>query len=70
MTDPYPTARAQIFYLKHDAAGGWGLLPLPIVGIWMLPVGLALLAHDIPMMRRPMARLLQFTNRQIEKRKS
>ena len=50
--------------------GVLGFLPLPIVGIWMLPVGLALLAHDIPMMRRPMARLLHFTNRKIEERKS
>jgi hypothetical protein len=50
--------------------GVLGFLPLPIVGIWMLPVGLALLAHDIPSMRRPMARLLNFTNRKIEKRKS
>jgi hypothetical protein len=49
--------------------GVLGFLPLPIVGILMLPVGLALLAHDIPMMRRPMARLLHFTNRKIEKRK-
>jgi len=32
--------------------GVLGFLPLPIVGIWMLPVGLALLAHDIPTMRR------------------
>jgi hypothetical protein len=47
----------------------WCFLPLPIVGIWMLPVGLALLAYDIPMMRRPMARLLHLTNRKIEKRK-
>jgi hypothetical protein len=36
----------------------------------MLPVGLALLAHDIPTMRTPMARLLHFTNRKIEKRKT
>jgi len=50
--------------------GAWCFLPLPIVGIWMLPVGLALLAHDIPMMRRPMARLLHFTNRKIEKQES
>ena len=49
--------------------GVLGFLPLPIVSIWMLPVGLALLAHDIPTMRRPMARLLHFTNRKIEKRK-
>ena len=51
-------------------AGLLGFLPLPIVGIWMLPVGLALLAHDIPTMRGPMARLLHFTNRKIEKRNS
>lgn len=50
--------------------GVLGFLPLPIVAIWMLPVGLALLAHDIPTLRRPMARLLHFTNRKIEKRKS
>src|SRR5262249_28846785 len=50
--------------------GVLGFLPLPIVGIWMLPVGLALLAHDIPTMRRPIARLLHFTNRKIEKLKS
>ena len=49
--------------------GVLGFLPLPIVGIWMLPVGLALLAHDIPTMRRPMAHLLHFTNRKIEKRR-
>jgi hypothetical protein len=48
----------------------WGFLPLPVVGIWMLPVGLALLAHDIPMIRGPIARLLHFTNRKIEKMKS
>ena len=50
--------------------GVLGFLPLPIVSIWMLPVGLALLAHDIPTMRTPMARLLHFTNRKIEKRKT
>jgi len=50
--------------------GAWCFFPLPIVGIWMLPVGLALLAHDIPMIRGPMARLLHFTNRKIEKKKS
>ena len=48
----------------------WGFLPLPLVGIWMLPVGLALLAHDIPTVRAPIARLLHFANGKIEKRKS
>ena len=48
----------------------WGFLPLPVVGIWMLLVGPGLLAHDIPMVRAPIARLLHFTNGKIEKRKS
>jgi hypothetical protein len=48
----------------------WGFLPLPLVGIWMLPVGLALLAHDIPTVHAPIARLLHFANGKIEKRKS
>jgi len=48
----------------------WGFFPLPVVGIWMLPVGLALIAYDVPTMRKPMARLLHFTNGKIEKRKS
>ena len=50
--------------------GVLGFLPLPIVSLWMLPGGLALLAHEIPMMRGPMARLLHFTNRKIEKQKN
>jgi hypothetical protein len=56
-----PIAVALIF------GGVLGFLPLPIVAIWMLPVGLALLAHDIPLMRGPVARLLHFINRKIEK---
>lgn len=29
---------------------------LPILGAWMLPLGLMLLAADIPLLQRPMAR--------------
>jgi hypothetical protein len=29
---------------------------LPVLGIWMLPLGLLLLAYDIPFLRRPMGR--------------
>jgi hypothetical protein len=29
---------------------------LPILGIWMLPFGLLLLAYDVPFLRRPVAR--------------
>jgi hypothetical protein len=35
----------------------------------MLPVGLALLAVDVPVMQGPLARALNFANRQIDKRK-
>jgi hypothetical protein len=42
---------------------------LPGLGLWMLPVGLALLAVDVPPMQTPLARMLSFANRQIDKRK-
>lgn len=29
---------------------------LPVLGLWMLPIGLLLLAADVPVLRRPMAR--------------
>ena len=36
-----------------------GLLSfLPILGIWMLPLGLVLIAQDVPFLRSPLARLL------------
>ena len=31
---------------------------LPILGFWMLPLGLAVIAQDVPVMRPPLARLL------------
>jgi hypothetical protein len=49
-------------------AGGV-LSVLPGLGLWMLPVGLALLAVDVPVMQAPLARALNFANRQIDKRK-
>jgi hypothetical protein len=49
--------------------GGGVLSVLPGLGLWMLPVGLALLAHDVPVMQRPLARVLRFTNVKIEQRK-
>lgn len=38
---------------------------LPILGFWMVPLGLALLALDLPFLRGPMARLLAFINRKL-----
>ena len=47
-------------------AGGGVFSILPVLGLWMLPVGLALLAHDVPPMRKPVARVLRFTNGKID----
>lgn len=49
--------------------GGGVLGFLPVLGFWMLPIGLALLAYDVPPMRPPLARVLRFANRKIDKRK-
>lgn len=35
---------------------------LPVLGFWMLPLGLALIALDIPPLRPPMARFLAWVN--------
>jgi hypothetical protein len=35
---------------------------LPILGFWMAPLGLAVLAQDVPVMRPPLARLLAKVN--------
>lgn len=50
-------------------AGGGVLSVLPGLGVWMLPIGLALLAHDVPVMRRPLASVLRFSNDKIEQRR-
>jgi fatty acid desaturase len=36
---------------------------LPILGFWMVPFGLVLIAQDLPFLRGPMARLLAWINR-------
>ena len=46
--------------------GGGVFSVLPVLGLWMVPVGLALLAHDVPPMRKPIARMLRFTNGKID----
>jgi hypothetical protein len=38
---------------------------LPILGFWMIPLGLALIAQDVPLLRRPMARFLGFVNNKL-----
>ncbi len=67
-------ARSMIQFAKRPDAW-WVRLPLaialmvggvlgflPILGFWMLPLGLALLAFDLPILRSPLARVLAFIN--------
>ena len=35
---------------------------LPALGFWMVPLGLVVLAQDVPVMRPPLARLLARVN--------
>jgi hypothetical protein len=36
---------------------------LPLLGFWMLPLGLLLLAHDIPFLQAPLVRLMDWVER-------
>lgn len=38
---------------------------LPVLGIWMLPLGVMLLAHDVPPLRRPTNRMLIWGERRL-----
>lgn len=43
---------------------------LPILGIWMLPLGLLLIAQDLPFLQPPLARALGWIERKWMDRKS
>ena len=36
---------------------------LPVLGFWMVPLGLALIAQDVPFLRPPLARFLGWIER-------
>ncbi|HEY0837499.1 MAG TPA: hypothetical protein VGE72_26535 [Azospirillum sp.] len=36
---------------------------LPVLGVWMLPLGLVLLAYDIPLLKAPIGRTLVWAER-------
>ena len=44
---------------------------LPVLGFWMLPLGLLLFAQDIPILQKPMALMLGWTERKwIERQRA
>src|SRR5260370_14396890 len=38
---------------------------LPGLGLWMLPLGLLLVAQDVPMLQKPTARMLGWVQRKV-----
>jgi hypothetical protein len=43
---------------------------LPILGFWMIPLGLILVAEDIPFLRPPLARMFAWIDRKWPARRS
>ena len=44
---------------------------LPVLGLWMLPLGLVLFAQDVPVLQKPMARTLGWAERKwIERQRA
>ena len=41
---------------------------LPVLGLWMLPLGLLLVAQDVPVLQRPMSRMLGWIERKWDGR--
>jgi hypothetical protein len=41
---------------------------LPVLGLWMLPLGLLLIALDVPVLQKPMSRMLGWIERKWEAR--
>lgn len=41
---------------------------LPVLGFWMAPVGLAVMAQDVPVMRKPTAHLVRAINRKLPRK--
>lgn len=58
-----PSSRLVRFPLAILLVLGGLLSFLPILGLWMLPLGLVLIAQDIPPLQKPVARLLGWLER-------
>jgi hypothetical protein len=79
LQDRLPAWAARMLRGARKPSAGWVRLPvavvlivagivgivLPIIGFWMVPLGLALLAIDVPFLRGPLARILAFINRKL-----
>lgn len=73
-----PSRMASLFRRLREPNARWVRIPaallficggflgfLPILGFWMLPIGILLLALDIPLLKRPTARALNWAERRL-----
>jgi hypothetical protein len=58
-----PSSRLVRIPLAVLLIGGGIVGFLPLLGFWMIPLGLALIAQDIPFLRPPLARFLAWIDR-------
>jgi hypothetical protein len=58
-----PSSRFVRIPLAILLIGGGIIGFLPIFGFWMIPLGLALIAQDVPFLRPPLARFLAWIER-------
>ena len=40
---------------------------LPVLGLWMLPLGLVLFAQDVPVLQKPMAKVARMDRAQVDR---
>jgi hypothetical protein len=60
-----PSSRSVRLPLGSALTAGGTVGFLPLVGFWMLPLGLALIAKDVPPLRSPLVRVFDWIERKI-----
>lgn len=63
---PVPRSKAGRIVTGTALVGGGFLGFLPILGFWMLPLGLIVLSHDLPAVRRRRRRMTVWWSRRKE----
>lgn len=58
-----PSSRLVRIPVAGLLVAGGTLSFLPVLGLWMLPLGLVLFAQDVPVLQKPMAKTLGWVER-------
>ena len=63
-----PSSRLARIPLAILLIGGGIFSFLPVLGLWMLPLGLLLISQDVPVLQKPMSRMLGWIERKWDER--